>query len=153
MDCFGRKNVPKGSEYCEIMYDGDLEAKIACYDELNIKTLLLCEEKKISDKTSDPDTYVDNFKTCLADLGHSNYNQQLCDELYPDDDTQLDDRYQCYKEFELGIEKDREYCEKKSPTSADEKYKCIQELKESGIDIMLGADYCYFKYYWGDEYE
>ena len=74
MDCFGRKNVPKGSDYCEIMYDGDLEAKIACYDELNIKTLLLCEEKKISDMTSDPDTYVDNFKTCLADLGHSNYN-------------------------------------------------------------------------------
>lgn len=50
MDCFGRKNVPQGAEYCEIMFDGNLKEKIACYEKHNIKSLSLCEEKKIANE-------------------------------------------------------------------------------------------------------
>ena len=39
VSCFGSKGVPKGPEYCEVMYKEDLSAKINCYDELKIKSL------------------------------------------------------------------------------------------------------------------
>jgi len=36
-------------------------------------------------KDSDPENYIANFKTCLADLGYNNYNKDLCEEIYSDD--------------------------------------------------------------------
>lgn len=68
---------------------------------------------------------MDDYKKCLSDLGYYRFEKELCEEFYPDDATQLDGRYECFKDFGLNIPKDREYCEKKNPKDMDLKYKCI----------------------------
>ena len=48
--------------------------------------------------------------------------------------------------MDLGIEKDRDYCEWKFVDNSEEKYACMDEL-----GLVKGGDYCYSKFLFASE--
>lgn len=139
LQCLGQKGLEKGEEYCEITYpDPQIKERIDCYDNIPLKNVKVCDLKWTFNSWTDEQT-----RACYLDAGYT-LNKEFCDEHY----LIVDDRYACYARCGLGIFKDRVFCELQFPKDSVAKYDC---LDQNGIPKM--ADYCYFKYFWEDEYQ
>ena len=139
VQCYGTQGVNKDEAYCNAAFSepqqiGDL---IKCYDEVGAKNKKVCFKKY--------EYYVwtnSQYQTCLTEAGET-LNEQFCLDNYPDDKTQLEERYECYKRIGLDIVRDRKFCELKSPQDSAEKYECLERL-----GLPKGADFCYIEYPW-----
>lgn len=82
---------------------------------------------------------------CYKAAGHEVLDQDFCLSQH-DKFKDTDGLYNCYFLMDLGIEKDRDYCEWKFVDNSEEKYACMDEL-----GLVKGGDYCYSKFLFASE--
>ena len=144
VQCYGTQGVKKDEAYCNAAFPEDLQITelIGCYDEIKLNNRRVCLKKfKYFMQTNE------EYQTCLVGAGET-LNEQFCLDGYPDDKTQLEERYECYTRIGLDIVRDRKFCEIKYPTDSEEKYQCLERL-----ELPKGADFCYLEYPWPRQYE
>ena len=138
-ECYRKHRVEFSKEYCDYMFKGNNRQLIQCYGTQGVKkdeaycNAAFSEENQIGDlincyediKLKDNRNtcfkkykyYVwtnKEYQTCLIGAGET-LNEKFCKDKYPDDRTQLEERYECFKRIGLDIVKDRKFCELKHP--------------------------------------
>lgn len=139
IQCYGTQGVKKDEAYCNAAFSEELQIGdlISCYEEINLNNKRVCLKRYQYFMQTNVE-----YQTCLKGAGEE-LNEKFCLAEYPNDKTQLEERYECYTRIGLDIVRDRKYCETKYPQDSAEKYQCVERL-----GLPKGADFCYLEYPW-----
>jgi hypothetical protein len=169
MLCYGTKGIKRDATVCVNTYSTTAE-QIQCFeDNAIVDSKQYCDLKMLLDTDNGVAlaTRISNQKSCYTLKAKLVVNKAFCDSQYnfsisADVEKLYDD---CYVLLDEPISRDIRYCEllyreskekffctyctKNQPTSIQS---CIAS-PEPEVLKFIGADYCYFKYPWGNEYE
>ena len=156
--CKARSKIPKDEQFCDLateLKNPNMQTKkgkrIDCYDQIPIRSKYVCDRKEdFNSLVEDGDEDVTLWDkaalaTCYNEAGFDVLDQDFClanHDKYKD----TDGLYNCYFLLDLGIEKDRDYCEGKYVDNSEEKYACMDENT-----LVKGGDYCYSKFLFAAE--